>query len=528
MDKNEFSKAWADPTKLKGNLAGVPYEIGHLDDLLPKILGGRVIVYQNTQDFKPAVEGVRVTGYAPQKIDPDKAIMTFNSDIYVSPREAVSNHLGQVLNSVLRKDTTIISTEKSQLTLRHLLDQVDNDKDATEQDKYEVVNDKGISVGSIYAPVSAEKWVNISAGWWRNEGGLFVRKFPKEEIRNLGDVSERLKITMDITSFVIKALTSHFLSDDDLAPPTVPDPEPAKKTPEKMPEPTQERESIDVVVPQEQTAIDNTRKVMLENIGGLDHIKEIFEEIITFSKHPEMAARWGTKKPQNVLLYGPTGTGKTMLATALANELGAELRVVAPDDIYDSWLGNSQKNIKKIFTEVLKATAEKPIVLFFDEIDGIVSMQERPGSGGADSERNGVATIFKQQLGVITQKNPNIYIVAATNEKERIDPAIIRSGRFDYQLYIPLPNEEGRRQIFANYIADVIIRNIDTSADIFEGELDIAQAAKDTDNLSGADITEIMRRVLQRKVHEEIKTGNADPISNKDLSRAIKAFKTNG
>ena len=196
--------------------------------------------------------------------------------------------------------------------------------------------------------------------------------------------------------------------------------------------------------------------VALSDIGGLAEIKQTLYDVATSFKHPEIMRKWGAARPQGVLLYGEPGTGKTMLAKALANEMEAELWAVSSTDIYEKWLGQSGHHIKDIFKRARQAKG--PLVLFFDEFDSIVSVNEDAASG-ANSERNAVAGIFKQEMNTLAQDNPNVLVVAATNHRDRIHPSLIRSGRFDHKIYVPMPNHEARQEIAVNIIAKSMVGN---------------------------------------------------------------------
>lgn len=267
--------------------------------------------------------------------------------------------------------------------------------------------------------------------------------------------------------------------------------------------------------------------IILSDVGGLDHVKKTLHEVAASFKHPEVMEKWGAKRPQGVLLYGEPGTGKTMLAQALANEIGAKIWALQSTDIYEKWLGNSEQHIKDIFNRARQI--KEPTVIFFDELDSIVGITNEPSSGGSDNTRNAVAGIFKQEMNTLAEENPNLLIVAATNDLEKIDPSLIRSGRFDYKVYIPMPDQDARQEIIVNKLTKAMLNNEEEGFKIFGDSLMVDKLAEQTDNLSGADITEIFRRLsLSRAVNEARSGKQQEPITQLEIEQAITDFRTGG
>ncbi len=266
----------------------------------------------------------------------------------------------------------------------------------------------------------------------------------------------------------------------------------------------------------------NTR-LSLDDIGGLESVKSMLRNIAISFQHPEIMEKWGAKRPQGVLMYGEPGTGKTMLAEALANEIEAEMWALQSSDIYDKWLGNSEAHIKDIFN---RARAHKgKLVLFFDEFDSIVGISENPTSGG-DNARNSVAGIFKQEMNNLAGENPNVLVVAATNNLDRIDPALVRSGRFDHKVYVPMPDQEARQQIIINIAVRSMLGQESDGFKILGDDLSTAELAVETDGMSGADITEIFRRLSLARAMQEARTGEPQQhLSHKKrLNKKLEIF----
>ena len=264
-------------------------------------------------------------------------------------------------------------------------------------------------------------------------------------------------------------------------------------------------------------------KVRLSDVGGLESVKEELQDIALSFTKPEVMEKWGAKRPQGVLLYGEPGTGKTMLVEALANEIGADLIKIQSSDVYNMWLGESERKIKELFEGFKKI--EKPTVILFDEFDAIVGITETPGPGGGGSARNSVAGIFKQEMNTLARDNPHILIVGTTNHQDRIDPSLIRSGRFDHRIYVPMPDDYGRSQIISNAISESLVEHSGEDFQVFSSDLKVPKLVELTDGISGADIAEILRRVKLSKAMREARTGHATPITQDDLVQEVQEFK---
>lgn len=264
------------------------------------------------------------------------------------------------------------------------------------------------------------------------------------------------------------------------------------------------------------------KMLMLDDIGGLESVKQELKKVVVSFKNPEIMARWGAERPQGIFFYGPGGTGKTSLAQALANEIGGELWEIKSSEIYAKWLGDSEKNMQNIFDQAHQKT--KPTVMLFDEFEALVNSVEGEGSGSRAV--NGVVGIFKKEIARLRAENPNIIVVATTNYIDKIDDTLIRAGRFDQKHYIPLPDDDARIQIFSNNIADAI-NTYKTDAFVpFADDINIGTLAAATEGMSGADIVEILRRANFSKAMEEAAGKKASPISQQELLDIIQDMKT--
>jgi transitional endoplasmic reticulum ATPase len=265
--------------------------------------------------------------------------------------------------------------------------------------------------------------------------------------------------------------------------------------------------------------VGSQRQVSLDQVGGLDPIVAQFREVAVSFAHPEAMARWGARRPQGILLYGPAGTGKTMLAQALANEIGGTLRQIRTPEILDKWLGASERNMKRIFQEARRY--RHPTVLLFDEFDSIISYAGAGVDSGSHAV-NAVAGIFKQEMNDLIEQNPSVIVVATTNFPDLIDGSLIRSGRFDLRFEIPAPDEHGRTQILAHMIRDLTAEYGADGFRLFADALDLAELGRLSTGMTGADLREVLRRTQMTKALDEARTGRRPgPISTDDLRRRI-------
>lgn len=278
-----------------------------------------------------------------------------------------------------------------------------------------------------------------------------------------------------------------------------------------------------------------------EQLFGIDEVRQELDPVVLFYKRPELAAKWRVQRPGNVLLYGPGGVGKTAVVHALAKEIGADTEEISPADIYGKWMGDSEKAIKSIFDKV--RNAKKPTILLFDEMEGIVNVVDSDSSGSRST--NAVAGIFKTESARVTTENTNVILAATTNDPERLDPALIRAGRFDLRIGMGLPNDEARRQMFGNLILnyhDFDIDELDLGSETeteakefnpFSPALlspdSLAELVQQTaHDFSAADIIESLRRASLAKASEEDRTGKEpEPIDLAFLTKIITSMRRN-
>jgi transitional endoplasmic reticulum ATPase len=220
-------------------------------------------------------------------------------------------------------------------------------------------------------------------------------------------------------------------------------------------------------------------------------------------KNPEIFKKFGIKPPKGILVYGPPGCGKTLLARAVATESEANFITIKGPEVFSKWVGESEKAIREVFR---KARMAAPAVVFFDEID---SLAPRRGSGFSDSgvTERVISQLLTEMDGLVTLED--IVVVAATNRPDMVDPAVLRPGRFDRLIYTPEPDEKSRLRIFQIYTKGMPLAK----------DVDLAQLAVLTKNYSGADIEALCREAAMHSLRKDI---NASEVAMKDFDDAIK------
>lgn len=230
--------------------------------------------------------------------------------------------------------------------------------------------------------------------------------------------------------------------------------------------------------------------VTWEDVGGLEDVKRELKETVQYPvEHPEMFKKFGMQPSKGVLFYGPPGCGKTLLAKAIANECQANFISIKGPELLTMWFGESEANVREIFD---KARQAAPCVLFFDELDSIARARgSNSGDAGGAGDRV-INQILTEMDGMGAKKN--VFIIGATNRPDIIDPAIMRPGRLDQLIYIPLPDLPSRVAILKANLKNSPIAK-DVSLDFL---------AEHTKGYSGADMTEICQRACKLAIRESI------------------------
>lgn len=246
-------------------------------------------------------------------------------------------------------------------------------------------------------------------------------------------------------------------------------------------------------------------QITFADVGGMDAIQdEIRMKILLPRQNQELFAAYGKKAGGGMLLYGPPGCGKTHLARATAGEMGASFLSVGLHEVLDMWIGSSEKRLHDLFEH---ARNHAPSVLFFDEVDALAaSRSDMRQSGGRH-----LINQFLAELDGVESSNEGVLVLAATNALWHVDGAFRRPGRFDSLIFVPPPDAEARAAILKIHLAGKPAETVDALA--------VAKQAKD---FSGADLMAVVETAVEGKLKEALKSGTIQPLTTKDLQRAVK------
>jgi transitional endoplasmic reticulum ATPase len=227
-----------------------------------------------------------------------------------------------------------------------------------------------------------------------------------------------------------------------------------------------------------------------DDVGGLEDVKRELHETVQYPvEHAEKYVKFGMSPSKGVLFYGPSGCGKTLLAKAIANECGANFISIKGPELLTQYFGESEANVRELFD---KARAASPCILMFDEIDSIAKARGSGGAGGSEAGDRVINQILTEIDGVGARKN--VFVIGATNRPDVLDPAIIRPGRLDQLIYIPLPDLKSRIAIFKAALRKAPV----------DPKLNIEVLARSTQGFSGADIAEIVTSASKLAIREAI------------------------
>lgn len=248
-------------------------------------------------------------------------------------------------------------------------------------------------------------------------------------------------------------------------------------------------------------------KVYWSDIGGQAYIKDRLKESIEWPlKHPEAFERMGIRPPKGILLYGPPGCSKTLMAKALATEAGSNFIAVKGPELFSKWVGESEKAVREVFR---KARAASPSIVFFDEIDALTVKRGSDGSGTSVADR-----VLSQLLNEMDGIEPlvNVTVVAATNRPDIIDDALLRPGRIDRILYVGPPDFESRRDIFRIQVTKMTC----------DKDVDIDELAHKTEGCSGAEAVALCQEAALFAMEEDV---HIDSIKRRHFLKALGSFK---
>ena len=239
-----------------------------------------------------------------------------------------------------------------------------------------------------------------------------------------------------------------------------------------------------------------------EDIGGMHDVKqELIEAVDWPLKYPKSFTRLGIKPPKGILMYGAPGTGKTMMAKAVASESNANFILVKGPELLSKWVGESEKAVRKIFE---KARQTSPTIIFFDEID---SLAPRRGMSSDSNVTERVVNQFLTEMDGLEDLH-DVVIIAATNRPDMLDTALLRPGRFDRIILTPVPDEKARLEIFKVHTEGMPLKGVN-----------IEKLAEETEGYVGADIEAICREAAIFALREDIE---AKEVTKKDFEAARK------
>ncbi len=247
--------------------------------------------------------------------------------------------------------------------------------------------------------------------------------------------------------------------------------------------------------------------VKWQDVGGHDEIKDALKEAVEWPlKYADLYEKANASPPKGIILYGKPGTGKTHLAKAVASESGVNFISVKGPQIISKYIGESEKAVRELFK---KARQAAPTILFLDEIDSLTPHRSSGNSGSSDVTERVISQFLTEMDGIEELKG--VVVLAATNRIDLIDPALLRSGRFDLLFELPEPNSEVRENIF----------RIHTRKKTLAKDVDFHKLAAETEGMVGADIEFICRKAAMLAIHKAITTAN-DKMPEADMELVIK------
>jgi transitional endoplasmic reticulum ATPase len=252
-------------------------------------------------------------------------------------------------------------------------------------------------------------------------------------------------------------------------------------------------------------------KLRFDDIAGLDDVKEQIriKMIFPFS-FPDKAKKYKVKTGGGILLYGPPGTGKTMIAKAVAGELDATFFAIAPSEILNKWVGESEKNIRKLFESARNCPKA---VVFIDEVESLIPKRRDSEAGSVMSRV--VPQILSELDGFEAREGQNVMFMGATNEPWNIDYAMLRPGRLDEKVYVGLPDRAARRRILELNLKDIPLCE----------DVDQENLASRLEGYSGADLAYLCRKVAEQTFLESVELAHERPIAEADFERVLKTLR---
>ena len=244
--------------------------------------------------------------------------------------------------------------------------------------------------------------------------------------------------------------------------------------------------------------------VKWNDIGGLDDVKRELQEAVEWPlRYPDLYSKLGHSIPKGILMHGPSGTGKTMLAKAVATESEANFISVKGPELLSKWVGESERGVREIFRRARQAA---PCVIFFDEVDSIAPIR---GLGGDSMVTERVVSQLLTELDGIGSLS-GVLTIAATNRSDMIDPALLRPGRFDKIVYVPLPDKNTRKKILEIHSSDRPISK----------DINFEKISEITEGFSGADVSSVVNTAISLVLHEYLQKYSTPEEATKHASEA--------
>jgi SpoVK/Ycf46/Vps4 family AAA+-type ATPase len=252
----------------------------------------------------------------------------------------------------------------------------------------------------------------------------------------------------------------------------------------------------------------------LADIGGYEDVKtELKDSILLPLEKKELAYAYNIKPPSGILLFGPPGTGKTMLMRALAKELKYNFVEIRCSEILSQWYGESEKNMAEVFANARK---NSPAILFFDEIDNIGKKRD---AGGTDDVTPRVLSVLLQEMDGAIKSKEKIIVVGTTNIPDQLDTALLRPGRFDKIIYMHLPDRAARKEIFKVHTNDLKAKGA------LADDVDFDKLAAKTERFSGADVRNVVDEATKITAKEASRKGEIIPVSMQNLLSVLQSVK---
>ena len=248
------------------------------------------------------------------------------------------------------------------------------------------------------------------------------------------------------------------------------------------------------------TLSESDRSIGFRSVAGADEEKEELSEIVDFLRDPEKYSALGARIPKGVLLVGPPGTGKTLLAKAVANEAGVAFLSISGSDFMELYVGVGASRVRDLFSQAKK---QSPAIVFIDEIDAVGRPRGTGLGGGHDEREQTLNQLLVEMDGF--GRNEGVVVLAATNRADVLDPALLRPGRFDRQVYVGLPDIRGREEILKIHAKDKPLAE----------DVDLADIARGTPGFTGADLENLLNEAALLAARK-----NAPYLSMEDIRAA--------